>query len=226
MVSGTGTGVGKTVLTTLLARRARELGQGVSALKPLCSGGRGDAVLLRAAGDPGRTLDDVNPWHFRASLAPLMAARREGRRISLGEVLRFVRSARRRGGVVLVEGAGGLRSPLGEDFDTRDLLVRLGATPVVVGANRLGVLNEVLLTVDALPIRPRSRAVVVLMTGARRTVVADTNVEWLGARLGPDRVVEVPWIRGWPEAARKQVEGAVIGAVDRVWKALGASWLR
>src|ERR1017187_5696129 len=76
-ITGTDTGVGKTVLTALLTRNLRERGVNEAALKPICSGGRDDARELCAASSGVLTLDQVNPWHFRAPMAPLLAARRE-----------------------------------------------------------------------------------------------------------------------------------------------------
>ena len=73
-IIGTDTGVGKTVFTALLTRRLREKEVRVAALKPLCSGGREDARVLRAASGHVLSLDEINPWHFRAPLAPLLAA--------------------------------------------------------------------------------------------------------------------------------------------------------
>src|SRR5262245_58040989 len=124
-VTGTDTGVGKTVLAGLLAARLRRDGMPVAALKPISSGGRADARLLLAASDGTLTLDEINPWHFRAPLAPALAARREQRRVRLRQVLAQVRRMQERFPVLLVEGAGGLLSPLGEDFDSRDLIQAL-----------------------------------------------------------------------------------------------------
>src|SRR5690242_10365898 len=76
-IAGTDTGVGKTVLTALLARYWRERGAKVAALKPVCSGGREDARVLQAALNGVLTLDEINPWHFRTPVAPSLAARQE-----------------------------------------------------------------------------------------------------------------------------------------------------
>src|SRR5208282_5318771 len=121
------------------------------ALKPICSGVRADARELRAAMDGALSLDEINPWHFRAPIAPLLAARREQKRVRLADVLAHVRAMQKRFDVLLVEGAGGLLSPLGENFDSRDLIAALRATPMVVCPNRLGAVNQVLLTLAALP---------------------------------------------------------------------------
>ena len=73
-ITGTDTGVGKTVLTALLAQFLRGRGVSVAALKPVCSGGREDARALRHALGGALTLDEINPWHFRAAVAPALAA--------------------------------------------------------------------------------------------------------------------------------------------------------
>src|SRR5205814_5379494 len=65
-ITGTDTGVGKTLVTGLLARCLREHGLTVAALKPICSGGRDDARVLHSSLAGAMTLDEINPWHFRA----------------------------------------------------------------------------------------------------------------------------------------------------------------
>src|SRR5450755_4776164 len=123
-ITGTDTGVGKTVLTALLTRFLRERGPacGTAALKPICSGGRADARTLRAAMNGALPLDEINPWHFRASIAPALAARLENKSVKLAQVVAHIRVLQKRFEVLVVEGAGGLLSPLGENFDSRDLI--------------------------------------------------------------------------------------------------------
>jgi dethiobiotin synthetase len=193
-ITGTDTGVGKTVLTSLLARHLRVRGVAVAAMKPICSGARADARALHSSLDGALTLDEINPWHFRAPLAPLLAARREHRRVELADVLAHVRRVQRRFDVVLVEGAGGLLSSLGEDFNARDLIIALRAIPIIVCPNRLGVVNHALLTVEALPRVVARRAAVVLMSPHRPDLASRTNPRLLAGILGPDRVREFPWL--------------------------------
>jgi dethiobiotin synthetase len=166
----------------------------VAALKPLCSGDRKDAEMLRAAAGNVISLDEVNPWWFRAPLTPLLAARREGRRVRLAEVLMHVRAMRRRFSMVLLEGAGGLLSPLGKDFDALDLIVRLEARVLVVSVNRLGVVNQVLLTLRALPRDIAQDARVVLMTARRPDYSSRSNVRLLRELVEPGRVEVLPWL--------------------------------
>ena len=191
-VTGTDTGVGKTVLTALLVRRLRERGFDALGVKPLCSGGRDDAIALHKASGEAIPLDELNPWHFKAPIAPTLAARREKKRITLLEVARYLRGTKQRSSVLLVEGAGGLLSPLGEGFDSRDLIIRLRATPLVVGLNQLGVVNQVRLTLEALPKAARERALVVLNDPARLDASSSSNRHLLTSYLDPKRLVILP----------------------------------
>src|SRR5688572_32299105 len=125
IITVTDTGVVKSVMAAVLTQHLRERGVKVAALKPICSGDRNDARVLRAAAGNGLTLDEVNPWHFRAPLSPLLAARMERRRVTQAQVVAQVRAAANQFDVVVVEGAGGLLSPLGEGFDSRDLIIAL-----------------------------------------------------------------------------------------------------
>ena len=201
-ITGTDTGVGKTVLTALLARHLRERGVSAAALKPICSGGRGDARALRAAMNGALTPDEINPWHFRAPIAPMPAARRERRRVGLADVLAHVRTVQRRFDVLLVEGAGGLLSPLGENFDSRDLIAALRATSMVVCPNRLGVVNQVLLTLAALPRSASCRARVVLMSPSKPDAATNTNVGLLAEFFDAKRIFELPWLGRRPDAGK------------------------
>ena len=193
-VTGTDTGVGKTVLTALLAEWLRRHGTRVAALKPICSGGRGDAVALQRALGGALTLEQINPWHFRAALAPVVAARLEGKAVQLASVLAHIRTVRKNFEVTLVEGAGGLLSPLGADFNSRDLMGVLEATPLIVATNKLGAVNHVLLTLEALPKRLRARARVILVQPRRANSVSTTNVDLLRTLAVPEAIFELPWL--------------------------------
>ena len=195
-ITGTDTGVGKTVLTVLFTRFLRARGVSAVALKPVGSGGRDDARALHAAMNGALTLDEINPWHFRAPIAPLLAARRERRQVRLADVLAHVRAMQKRFAVVLVEGAGGLLSPLGLDFTSRDLMTALRATPVVIGPNRTGVVSQVLLTLGALPHVMAAGARVVLMSPQRPDASTKTNAGLLAELSVTEEIFELPWLGG------------------------------
>jgi dethiobiotin synthetase len=150
--------------------------------------------MLHAVLNGTLTLDEVNPWHFRAPMAPLLAARRDHRRVRSTEVLAHIRAMQSRFEVVLIEGAGGLLSPLGEKFDSRDLIVSLRATPIIVCPNRLGAVNQVLLTLAALPANAMARARVVLMSPPRPDPSTKSNPDLLAEHFDGKRIFRLPWL--------------------------------
>jgi dethiobiotin synthetase len=193
-ITGTDTGAGKTVLTALLAAHLRAQKIRVAAFKPVCSGGRDDAEKICAALGGTLALDEINPWHFHAAIAPMLAARREKKSVTLAQVLAHIRAARKNFAVALVEGAGGLLSPIGEDFDTRDLILALYATPIIVAQNKLGVVNHLLLTLEALPKNCRAKTKIVLMSPARADSATATNAQLLGEFFPPGKIFTLPWL--------------------------------
>ncbi len=193
-ITGTDTGAGKTVLTALLAQFLRARGVNAAALKPVCSGGRADARALRAAMDGALPLDEINPWHFRAPIAPLLAARRERRHVHLSEVLAHIRAMQKKFDALLVEGAGGLLSPLGENFDSGDLIAALDALPVIVAPKRVGAVNHVLLTLEALPRSAAARARIVLMSPPKRDTAGGANAKLLAGFFDARRIFTLPWL--------------------------------
>ncbi len=219
-ITGTDTGVGKTVFAVLVTRALRKRGLRVAALKPICSGGRDDARRLREATGGSLSLDEINPWHFRAPLSPLLAARMERRRVSQAQVLEHSRIVAKRFDLVVIEGAGGLLSPLGEGFDSRDLIKELRATPIVVCPNRLGVVNQILLTLEALKPPFTSRTQIVLMNPPRKDLAARTNRELLAEFVTNRQIHALNWLgknpfpvaaSKWPEMSR--VLGTFVQAI-------------
>jgi dethiobiotin synthetase len=195
-ITGTDTGVGKTVLAALLARHWRACGRRVAALKPACSGGRNDARRLHNALDGALSLNEINPWHYRAPLAPPLAAQRQGEQLLLRELVAHIRSVAQQHELTLVEGAGGLLSPLTTDADNRDLLRALRATPVIVVPNRLGAINQARLAHAALSPRERRGAVWVLVAPRRSVLVQRLNQQVLRGLLGSQRLFLLPFLPG------------------------------
>ncbi len=153
-ITGTGTGVGKTYVAALVAAALRAQGVRVSVYKPVASGCRQedgrlvseDALTLwNAAGQPGE-LASVCPQQFEAPLAPHLAARAEGRQVDAQLLRSGIESWRSRSDIVLVEGAGGLLSPVTDDEYVADVARDLGYPLVIVAANELGVISHTLQT--------------------------------------------------------------------------------
>ena len=193
-ITGTDTGVGKTVLTALLANVLRARGVKVAAFKPICSGNRDDAVSLYDALEGALKLGEINPWHFRAAIAPALAAKLEKKSVSCAQVLAHICATQKKFAVTLVEGAGGLLSPLGNDFDSRDLIIALRAKPIIVAQNKLGVVNHILLTLEALPKNLRAKTKVVLMSPEQPDAATKSNTKLLEQFFAPEKIFALPWL--------------------------------
>jgi dethiobiotin synthetase len=202
-VTGTDTGVGKTVFTALLLAHLRSSGVNALALKPFCSGGRQDAKILHALQDGELTLEEVNPFYFSAPVAPLVAARAQRRRIAIAQVLNHIRGIAERCDWLLVEGAGGLLAPLGEpgrrpgpvgSYNARDLIRQLACAPVVVSRNQLGTINHTLLCLEGMGKRSRERTQVVFMQPAVKDPSGGSNAKLLSELLGGTPLTELPWL--------------------------------
>jgi dethiobiotin synthetase len=190
-ITGTDTAVGKTVFTVSLLQALLRNGVNAAALKPICSGGRGDAKKILAVSNGALSLDEINPWHFRAAIAPSLAARREKKKATLAQAAAHIRAMQKQFEILLVEGAGGLLSPLGESFNSRDLILATRATLVIIAPNRLGVVNHVLLTLEALPKNYRSKARIVLMPTPKPDSSTKSNAQLLAEFFDPKRILAV-----------------------------------
>lgn len=193
-VTATDTGVGKTFVTAALATALRARGRDVAVFKPVQSGATaedpsGDAVLLGA--------DCV--YAFAAPLAPLVAARAEGRTIELEPILARARELVREHELLLVEGAGGLLVPLADDFDLADLAVALGLPLVIVARAGLGTVNHTLLTIEAARARGLELAGVVL--NGRSDESTAENAALIEAGSGVRVAAQVPWLADPADAA-------------------------
>lgn len=170
-VTGTGTGVGKSVVTAALVREVRERGEKVRALKPVisgypdASGAPSDSeVLLAALGlaADSDAIAEISPWRFRAPLSPDMAAAREGRTIDFERLTAFTRTSAADPGALLIEGVGGVLVPLDREHSVLDWIAASGLPPLLVAGSYLGTLSHTLCALAALRERTlRPRAIVI-----------------------------------------------------------------
>jgi dethiobiotin synthetase len=160
-VLGAHTEIGKTHVACGLLRAAREAGLTVDALKPVVSGfARGDwsgsdpGRLLAAMGRPliEEELERLAPWRLVAPLAPPMAAQAEGRPLPFADVAAFCRGRIKASGadLMVVEGVGGLMSPLADGATCLDLLEELGCRSLLVGGAYLGAVSHMLTALEVL----------------------------------------------------------------------------
>lgn len=203
-VTGTDTGAGKTVVARGLARALTHAGVAVAARKPVESGcaRHGDALYPHDGGALAEAacwrepLGRVTPWRLAHALSPERAARLEGVDVTiagLAEATGCDDDAFR-----LVEGAGGLLSPLALDGLNADLATTLGLPVVVVVGDRLGCINHALLTVEAAERRGLRVAAAVVNAFDPETAMGEANRADLAVHLDPPVIA---WPHGGDEAA-------------------------
>jgi dethiobiotin synthetase len=182
-VTGVGTGVGKTLVTTILGHQLREMGLRVKALKPVVSGYvEGDpecdpALILRSLGiaPTKEAIAAITPWRFAAPISPHLAARRESRSVSREDVVRFCRQAGEDARAIrLIEGAGGVMSPMTSDATCLDLIADLGDPVVLVTGTYLGTLSHTLTALEALRGRDATVRGIVVSESAESVGLAET----------------------------------------------------
>lgn len=204
-ITGTDTDVGKTYVAARIVRALRATGQRVGVYKPAASGCRRDpatgalvsddaVALWEAAGRLGE-LDRVSPQRFAAPLAPHLAARAEGRKLDARTLRDGLDNWRAHSDVIVVEGAGGLFSPLGDDLLNIQLASEFGYPLVIVAANRLGTIHGVLATVKAAqaysPALPIAAIVLNDVTPNDGDLSRATNAAELRKHLNEVPVIEV-----------------------------------
>ena len=190
-ITGTDTGVGKTVVACALTRALTRAGHTVAVRKPVESGCARHAgqlepadgtALARAAGHR-ETLETVTPMRLAHALSPERAAHLEGVQLTLHDLIAAARIGDE-SDFFVVEGAGGFLSPLASDALNADLALALGLPALVVAEDRLGSINHTLLTVEAIERRGLRLAAIVL--NAREPEGGDdmANRDDLLSRLG------------------------------------------
>ncbi len=183
VVTGTDTGVGKTVVTAGLGRALARAGRKVLAIKPVESGcgpepvATEDGALLAEA--TGQAAPRQAWLRLRAPMAPALAAELEQLPLDPPAWIARLRTAAEGAEVVLVEGAGGLLAPLSWSCTIADVASELAARVLVVGADRLGVQNHVLLTLSELRARSLEPLGVVLSAPPEPDASTGTNLSAL-----------------------------------------------
>jgi len=177
-VTGTDTGVGKTLITAALAHCLKQRGLRVAVMKPIETGcsdepqSNSDAERLTASISDSSPIDLISPYRFTSPVAPLTASRAAGTPIDMGRIAAAFRRMAQERDVVLVEGVGGVMVPVSDKMDVRDVIASLRLPALIVGRTALGGVNHALLTVEAL----RQRAIPIIAI-ALNQVEAHTNTD-------------------------------------------------
>ena len=178
-ITGTDTGVGKTLVACGVARLLKSWGVKVGVMKPIAAGDQEDARQLIRAARITEDLSVINPQFFKAALAPSMAAGLERREVDSESIYKAYWHLSKKYDVMVVEGVGGVKVPLGESTYVVDLIEPLLLPALVVSRSVLGTLNHTLLTLDALAEKKVPVIGVLFNGGTGRTLAEKTNPEAL-----------------------------------------------
>jgi dethiobiotin synthetase len=207
-ITSVGTGIGKTLVTAILCHQLTSAGRTVRALKPVVSGFSPDdpasdpALILRSLRQTPtpQSIAAIAPWRFAAPLSPHLAARMEGRGISIDDVAGFGREqALESNGLLLIEGAGGVMAPVDDAHTGLDLIDRLGTPVILVTGSYLGAISHTLTALAAL----RGRRIVVrgiVVSESDRSVGLPDTIESLAPFVEADvPVYALPRLTGSDE---------------------------
>lgn len=155
-VTGSDTGVGKTVVAGAIAAAVKIQGMDVGVMKPIATGAREvdgklvseDAEYLKNIIDSTDGDDIINPIRFKPAIAPTLAARQAGVGIELDKVWDAFTVLSGKHDFVVVEGIGGLMVPVGGDLFVADMALKMNLPIVIVCKYRVGAINHTLLTVE------------------------------------------------------------------------------
>lgn len=155
-VTGTDTGVGKSIVAASICAALASRGERVAAFKPAVSGldessdlWPPDHELLAAAASAGQSADEVAPYRFGAAVSPHLAAEMEGIEVEPDRLRSSAEAAAGRGDVLIVEGVGGLLVPLSPGYLVRDFAVDVGLPVLIAASPGLGTINHTLLSIEA-----------------------------------------------------------------------------
>ncbi len=198
-VTGTDTGVGKTLIACALLHALARQGRRVIGMKPVAAGAvRGaqglindDVALLQAAGNVDAPLALVNPYCFEPAIAPHLAAEQAGVVIDLATIAGAFERLAAAADLVIVEGVGGFRVPLNHSEDSADLAQCLGLPVILVVGLRLGCLNHALLTAQAIHAKGLRLAGWIANRIDPAMAAADENVAALAQRVAAPLLGEI-----------------------------------
>ena len=199
-VTGTDTGVGKTLVAAGLVLAAGQRGLITGAVKPIAAGcdeqgHNDDALMLQAAVNLELSYQQVNPVALAPAIAPHIAAAQAGRQISATRLAGYCRGVMNAGAdFVVLEGAGGWRVPLNQRETLADLAVQLQTPVILVVAMRLGCINHALLTAEAIRHDGLPLAAWVANTCGERMSHYQENLDTLRSHLPAALLGEVPYL--------------------------------
>lgn len=201
-VTGTDTGVGKTLVSAALLHALAKTGMRVTGMKPIAAGAElingalwnEDVAMLAAESNTNLLRELTTPYLLREPAAPHIAAQLENVSLDLQHVLDCYQQIALQSDCVIVEGVGGFCVPINDDVDTADLAVQLGLDVVMVVGLRLGCINHALLTAEAIKARGLNLVGWVANQIDINMSHQEANLETLVQKISGPLIGVVPWM--------------------------------
>ncbi len=202
-VTGTDTGVGKTLIAGAIAKILVDKGHRVGVFKPIATGCErswdgfvgGDSWFLARCANSNLSLSTITPLGYRTPAAPIVSAARESRPIDFDRIAAAYKEICMDSDIVIVEGIGGVRVPLTDQFDLMDLAVEFALPVVIVSRPTLGTINHTLMTIDCVRAAKLKIAGIIVngYNAAESTVAEDTAPEIIAQHSGEEVLAVVPF---------------------------------
>lgn len=229
-ITGTDTGVGKTLVAGAIARILTNNGLKVGVFKPIATGCHKtweglvstDTEFLANAANSDLPLSTITPVGYLTPAAPIVSAAHDGRPIDFDKIAAAYKSICENCDVVVVEGIGGVRVPLTTEFDLLDLAVEFGLAVVIVARPNLGTINHTLMTIDCVRAAKLKIAGVVIngYDGTKAAIAEDTAEQAIAQCSGTNILATVPFDETADVEASNLGEMTVESLSDCAWMEL------
>lgn len=229
-IAGTDTGVGKTLIAGAIAKILTESGQKVGVFKPIATGCSRhwegliscDTEFLANCANSELSLSTITPVGYITPAAPIVGAAQEGRPIDFESIATAYKDICENTDIVIVEGIGGVRTPLTAEFDLLDLVVEFGLPVVVIARLNAGTINHTLMTIDCIRAAELKVAGVIIngYNATEATVAEETAGQVVSRCSGVDVLCSVPFDETVDIEAQSLGEVIIPSMLDYDWSKL------
>lgn len=221
-ITGTDTGVGKTYLSIIIIKGMKRMNINVIPYKPVETGVKNlkesDSFKLAQATEGVVNNEEINIYRFKEAITPSLACKMHSVKITLKEIVERAEKLKQKGDILLIEGAGGILSPL-SSFGWSEVIKELGAKVIMVVGNKLGCINHSALTEKYLLSQGITHIGWIMNNPQRKTSLAQKkNLEVLKETLESNFIAEVPFMRNYSPAFAEKLAKKILNFTGTLLK--------